>query len=441
MPANHKPFCKRVGNDNISTKNTRQTERDASRAPREGLNPGMMAGGQNLDLTGHLKKMIEALDEASLVTITDKDGIITHVNRRFCDASEYSASELVGKNPRILRSGFHPPEFYKDLWATISAGRTWHGEMKNVGKNGKVFWMDTTIVPFLDAGGVPEQYIALCNDVTSKKNTEESLLDANLQLRKSARIQEENMRLHIEFEKLKERDKLKSELSAMFSHELKTPLVTISGYIEMLKEGVLGAMNADQQDAINMMGEESDKLLRLIEDLMDAQKLDLRQLKFKKDEFQVEDFMEEVIQLHAKLMDEKKIRFVNLTGEKIRIVTDRDRLSQVFANLIKNSVDFVPSEGGSIEISASVRGGEVLFYVRDNGCGIPREKQQNLFGKFYQIDTSLKRKHGGTGLGLVICKGILEALGGKIWVESDIGSGATFYFTLPASGMREQKLS
>ncbi|MDE1769015.1 MAG: ATP-binding protein, partial [Thaumarchaeota archaeon] len=111
--------------------------------------------------------------------------------------------------------------------------------------------------------------------------------------------------------------------------------------------------------------------------------------------------------------------------------SDPDRLSQVFANLIKNSVDFVPKSDGVIEINAHGENNQVVFYVKDNGSGIPKEKQENLFKKFYQIDTSLKRSHGGTGLGLVICKGIAEALGGKIWFESEIGKGATFYFTIP----------
>ena len=96
----------------------------------------------------------------------------------------------------------------------------------------------------------------------------------------------------------------------------------------------------------------------------------------------------------------------------------------------KNSADFVP-ENGRIEINAQSKDGKVVFYVKDNGIGIPKEKQDDLFKKFYQIDTSFKRKHGGTGLGLVICKGIMEGLDGNIWLESDDGKGATFYFSLP----------
>jgi signal transduction histidine kinase len=103
----------------------------------------------------------------------------------------------------------------------------------------------------------------------------------------------------------------------------------------------------------------------------------------------------------------------------------------VFTNIIRNAVDFVPAEGGKIEIGAKLNDGKILCHVKDNGIGIPKEKQSGLFGKFYQADSTLSRKHGGTGLGLSICKGIIESLGGKIWVESEKGKGSVFYFEVP----------
>jgi len=143
--------------------------------------------------------------------------------------------------------------------------------------------------------------------------------------------------------------------------------------------------------------------------------------------------MDEQIQIHYGLMAEKNIEFLNTTKTNLKIRSDPDRINQVFANLIKNAVDFVPHDG-KIEINATTKNGDVLFYVKDNGKGIPKEKQDDLFKKFYQVDTSLKRSHGGTGLGLVICKGIVEALGGTIWLESQVDKGTTFYFTIPKNG-------
>lgn len=251
----------------------------------------------------------------------------------------------------------------------------------------------------------------------------------------SQELEKSNISLQVQSQKLRDADRAKEEFSTMVSHELKTPLVTISGYAEMLREGVLGSLNDEQIKAIENISMESVKLGRLIGDIMDSQKLDLERMKFYKKEFKVDEFMDEQIQIHSKLMTDKKIRFINSTTGKFSMISDPDRLSQVFANLIKNSVDFVPKSDGVIEINAHGEDNQVVFYVKDNGSGIPKEKQENLFKKFYQIDTSLKRSHGGTGLGLVICKGITEALGGKMWFESEIGKGTTFYFIIPKMGV------
>ncbi|MDE1770559.1 MAG: sensor histidine kinase [Thaumarchaeota archaeon] len=249
----------------------------------------------------------------------------------------------------------------------------------------------------------------------------------------SQKLEKLNEELKDKSTKLQEMDRSKEEFSAMISHELKTPLVTISGYAEMLREenGILGSLNNEQVKAVEKISSETAKLERLIGDILDAQKLDLERMKFSKKEFEVDKFLDEQIQIHSNLMNEKKIHFANTTKEKMSLVSDEHRLSQVFANLIKNAVDFVPPHFGSIEINAQRKNGQIAFYVKDNGSGIPEQKQKHLFQRFYQIDTSLKRSHGGTGLGLVICKGIVEALGGKIWIESQPGKGTTVFFTIP----------
>ncbi len=233
--------------------------------------------------------------------------------------------------------------------------------------------------------------------------------------------------------KLLEADLAKDEFSAMITHELKTPLVTINGYSEMLEGGLLGQLNEKQVDAVKEIYSGSQRLECLISDIMDAQKLDLRKMRFRKEEVPVDQLMNSVFSNNLQLMRQKNIVFTNSTEIKNTIDSDKSRLEQVFSNLIKNSVDFVPSEEGRIEIGAKKYNDDIVFFVKDNGVGIPSDKQKNLFSKFYQTDTTLKRKHGGTGLGLVICKGIIEALGGKIWLQSDVGKGTTFWFSIPAN--------
>lgn len=233
-------------------------------------------------------------------------------------------------------------------------------------------------------------------------------------------------------EKLDDADTTKEEFATMVTHELKTPLVTINGYSEMLKErGILGDLNSEQEDAINRIYASSKKLENLIGDILVAQKLDLNKMNFNKVDFDVGEFMNNIVQTYSSVIKDKQIQFKNIITESLMIKTDKDRLSQVFDNLIRNSIDFVPSVGGEIEIGAKSKNDHIEFFVKDNGIGIPKDKQANLFKKFYQIDSSLKRQHGGTGLGLVICKGIVEGLGGKIWLESEPGKGTIVYFSMP----------
>ncbi|WP_166391105.1 sensor histidine kinase [Candidatus Nitrosotalea sp. TS] len=131
------------------------------------------------------------------------------------------------------------------------------------------------------------------------------------------------------------------------------------------------------------------------------------------------------------MMEEKKIEFVSHASTKYALTSDKMRLKQVFYNLVQNAVDFVPQEGGKIEISAREEGNSILFHVKDNGIGISEKRKESVFKKFYQVELSFKRKYGGSGFGLVICKGIVENLGGKIWFESKEAEGTTFYFSIP----------
>jgi signal transduction histidine kinase len=141
--------------------------------------------------------------------------------------------------------------------------------------------------------------------------------------------------------------------------------------------------------------------------------------------------MNDIYDENSIYMNEKNIQFTNTINEKIIFKSDPERIKQVFTNIIKNSVDFVPEKAGKIEIGAKSDGNKILFYVKDNGIGISKERQKDIFKKFYQIDTSLKRKHGGTGLGLSICEGIVKGLGGEIWIDDTTEKGTMICFSLP----------
>ncbi len=383
--------------------------------------------------TKELTDMTNALDATAIVAVTDKDGTITKVNSKFVEISKYSEQELIGQNHRILKSGQHPPEFFKNMWETISSGRIFEAEIKNKAKDGSHYWVKTTIVPFLDERGQPKQYIAIHNDVTSLKNTEEQLQEALARDRANTEIIKQQVKeLNRANEELRQKDKLKDEFLSMASHELKTPLTPIIGWTGALKSNtILGTLTPEQRAAVDTIEKNAVKLEKMISDLLDAQKLELNELKFNIGQVDVDRIVRNVERDFEFVMKEKNIKFVLDVQQGLKLRSDEARIMQVIGALLYNSVDFVPKVGGRIELFAQAQDGEIVFGVRDNGPGIPKDKQQFLFKKFYQLDTSLKRKHGGTGLGLAISKGIVTGLGGRIWVDTEEGKGSSFYFALP----------
>ena len=233
-------------------------------------------------------------------------------------------------------------------------------------------------------------------------------------------------------QKLKDMDRKKVEFSSMVSHELKTPLVPILGYVQMLqKEELLGKLNDGQKDAVDEIYTSTIKLEKLIGDILTTQKLDLGKLVFNEENIDVSELLYGLIKEFDPIAIEKKIEITANFNEDVQIFSDKDRINQVFSNLIKNAIDYVSPNTGCVSIGMKNGLKDVEFFVQDNGVGISDENKKELFKKFYQVDTSSKRKKGGSGLGLAICKGIVEGLGGKIWVESEENVQTTFFFKIP----------
>lgn len=236
--------------------------------------------------------------------------------------------------------------------------------------------------------------------------------------------------IHLKEEEAKKMDTAKDEFLAMITHELKTPLVPIRGYADILLSGHLGDMTEKQKERVSIIKSSAASLLQLISDLLDVQKLELGQLKMKKEDADIRDTVTKSIQTLQPQAEEEKISIVNEIGTSI-IPHDSDRILQVLTNLIKNSLKAVKPETGVIRLSSEETRDELKISVSDNGSGIPYERQDKLFTKFYQADASLTREKGGSGLGLSICKGIIEAHGGKISLQSAPNSGTTVTFSLP----------
>ncbi|MGQ0605500.1 MAG: ATP-binding protein [Candidatus Nitrosotenuis sp.] len=236
--------------------------------------------------------------------------------------------------------------------------------------------------------------------------------------------------IRIKEEEAKKIDIAKDEFLAMVTHELKTPLVPIRGYADILLSGHLGDLTDKQKERIAIIKSSAATLLQLISDLLDVQKLELGQLKMKKESTNIRDTAIKSIQTLQPQIDENKITIINEVGN-ITIAHDSDRIIQVLTNLIKNSMKAVNPHTGIIRVYSADEPDVIKIVVNDNGSGVPLSRQDNLFTKFYQADASLTREKGGSGLGLSICKGIIEAHGGKIVLQSTTNSGTTVTFSLP----------
>ena len=241
-------------------------------------------------------------------------------------------------------------------------------------------------------------------------------------------------------EEARQTDIAKDEFLAMITHELKTPLVPIQGYADILLSEHLGKLTAKQKERIAIIKNSSETLLGIISDLLDAQKLELGQLRMKKE---VKNINDTVCSSVNALLPEAERNNIELTSNTKDIVInhDSDRIRQVITNLIKNSLSAVSPNTGKIQVTMEDLPTEIKINIIDNGIGIPLEKQKDLFKKFYQVDATLTRETGGSGLGLAICKGIVDIHGGQITVTSSSNQGATFTLTLPKGGSSDQPRS
>jgi signal transduction histidine kinase len=230
---------------------------------------------------------------------------------------------------------------------------------------------------------------------------------------------------------LKNAKKQKAEFISMITHELKTPLTPIIGFSQALRDSeILGPLSPKQLDAVETISKNAHRLQSIIGDLLDSHRLDMGKIKFNYTKVDVAELTYSVTTNFTKEIESKKIQFIVNATPPMVITTDKQRVEQVLTNIVANSMDFVSKDTGKISVSAKLEKDHVLFTIQDNGTGIPPEEINNVFDSFSQIETKLTRKHGGAGLGLAICRSLVTRLGGKIWVESELGKGSSFYFTI-----------
>jgi len=387
---------------------------------------------QRIRAESEVSRLATVVEQASeTVVITNLDGQILYANSAFERSSGYSVSEAIGQNLRMLKSGQQDRAFYKDLWSTITSGRTWHGVLINKRKDGALYHEEETILPLRDAAGQVVHYAAIKRDVTERVRAARELEQAKVAA-EAANV-------------------AKSEFLANMSHEIRTPLNAVIGMTELLADTLLDDEQRDFVETIRLGGE---TLLELVNDILDFSKIEAGKLELENRPVDLRECIEASMDLVAADAAAKNLDLVCSIDRTVpfTIVSDETRLGQVLGNLLNNAVKFTPA--GEVHVRVTSRditpglgsgvttGGtertvstlapihEIHFAVRDTGIGIPLERMDRLFKSFSQVDSSMTRRYGGTGLGLAISRQLVELMGGKIWVESTPGEGSTFHFTV-----------
>ena len=358
-----------------------------------GLVTGYRRVGKALDRSAkNLADTKFAIDQAAIVATTDVTGRITYVNDKFCEISKYSADELLGQDHRIVNSGYHPKEFIRELWQTIANGGIWRGEIRNRAKDGSFYWVDTTIVPFLNERGKPYQYMAIRSDITERKRSEALLREQGA----LARL---------------------GEMAAVVAHEVKNPLAGIRGSLQVIG----GRMPADTRDraVVRDIVDRLDSLNNIVDDLL----VFARPREPKLAPVIVADLLRNTAALLKKDPAHATTQ-VEIADTRAVVSADPEQLQLVVVNLLLNAAQATHNQG-RVRVDVATTDGVCRIAIADNGPGIPEEVRERIFEPFFTT------KSRGTGLGLPTAKRVIERHGGDIDVRCPPAGGTVVTVSLP----------
>ena len=364
----------------------------------------------NLDIS----EFEELLFDHSIVGITDEEGSIIYVNKNFCKISKYAADELIGNDHRILKSDEHPPGFFAEMWDTITAGKVWEGEIKNKAKDDSFYWVKTIIIPITDEKGI-KNYVSIQINITKEKEIQERLL------RMEDDLLQQNVTLLSEVEK-KSADLVKSErlatigtMASRVAHDLKNPLTIIHTYADMLTPEILAKLDPQDREKWFRLQTSVLDMNRIIEDVLDFART--TEIKKKKTSFL------SVLRLALNHVKTTYGIVINLPDGDVSLKCDPRKMEGVMSNLLNNAVHAVDGQG-EVDVEMSSDSKNLTVKVKDSGPGIPEKDLEKIFEPMFTTKTT------GTGLGLVICKSIVEQHGGTLSVSN---KPTTFTITLPVS--------
>ncbi len=370
-----------------------------------------------------IRKLSRGVEQSpSAIVITDTKGNIEYVNPKFTEVTGYSFEEAIGKNPSILKSDNTTLEEYRELWETITNKKEWRGNFLNKKKSGELFWESASISPILNKKGEITNFIAVKEDITEMKKINDELITAK--------------------EKAEEMNRIKSYFYANISHELRTPFVGIMGFAELLRDQL---KDPEEKEMAEVILNSSRRLTETLNKILDITKLEFDKAEINIQKVNIVELLTGIKVLYSKTAaqynTEIKTRY---HSDKIIIKTDEAILQEILNNLVNNAVKF--TNNGLIELSTDIiEKGEKRFLgikVKDNGIGIPREKQELIWMEFRQASEGLSRTFEGTGLGLSITKKYTQLLNGEIYLESEPNKGSAFTIILPLveDSVHEEKI-
>ena len=376
-----------------------------------------------------LRRLSTAVEQSpTSIVITDLDAKIIYVNRAFTQASGYTADEVLGENPKVLQSGDTPPATYRDMWATLSAGKVWRGEFLNRRKDGSQYVELATISPVRQSDGQITQYVAAKEDITERRKTENELKSYRQHLEQLVELRTHE--LATAKEAAEAANRAKSLFLANMSHEIRTPMNVIIGLNYLL---LREAANDEQRTKISKISSAAEHLLKIINDILDLSKIEAGKIVLERRAFSPPDLLRELGSVIRDQALGKGLEiFIDCGDLPACAIGDATRLRQVLINFASNALKF--TEHGNISLSGKLLESEgskqiCRFTVSDTGVGIEAADITRLFNPFEQLDASTTRRFGGTGLGLAIARHLAELMGGEVGVSSVPGKGSTFWIS------------
>jgi len=407
------------------------TDRKSAEREKVQLLASEQAARAEVDVEKRYRKLLEAAPDAILEV--DRNGRIVLVNLQAERLFGYTRAELLGNRIEFLIPdrfrGRHPGHrdtfFEHPVMRPMGTGLELYARRAD----GSEFAVDVTLSPY-DSDGTG-RVICVVRDVTERKHAEEQIQTLNQHLeQRTAELVATNKELELRNREVERVNRLKDEFLASMSHELRTPLNSIIGFSDLLAEQGAANFSPKQKRFLGHIQQGSRHLLELINDILDLSKIEAGHLELKYEDFEVSQAVAEVVATVRPIATAKNIQFDSTVAGDLFLYADRLRFKQVLYNLLSNAIKFTPA-GGRVSIEGSEERRAVRFRVLDTGIGIPTGEQEAIFESFHQVGTTTKGVREGTGLGLAITKRLIEQHGGSIWVDSELGKGSRFFFTLP----------